>query len=203
MPKKEPAARGNPVSELLAIAESKGADCAKVMRSGDIVIDKRVRLKCAVPVCSSYGRHLLCPPNLMPAEEFEGIVRSYGRAIIMQVEDELDSSDRSRKGINKELDDSIGPYAGQRRLHKLVNEVEAAAFKRGFYLAAGFIAGECLLCPECIGQASGKPCRRPFEARPSMEAMGIDVLKTCENAGMSVHLSSKEKIRWTGLVLLD
>jgi predicted metal-binding protein len=203
MPKKDAASRGNPASELIAFAESRGADRAEVMRSGDIVIDKRVRLKCAVPVCSSYGRHLLCPPNLMPVDEFEAIVRSYSRAIIMQVEDELDSSDRSGKHISKELDDSIGPYGGQRKLHRLVNEVEAAAFKKGFYLAAGFIAGECLLCPECIGQASGKPCRRPFEARPSMEAMGVDVLRTCENAGLSVHLSSKEKIRWTGLVLLD
>jgi len=189
--------------ELATAAKRKGAKCAKVIDSGDIVLDRRVRLKCAVPVCSSYNRHLMCPPNLMPFEEFEGIVRSYRKALILQVEDQRDSSDRTGGGISKELDDSIGPSESQRKLHRIVNEIEAAAFKGGFYLAAGLIAGECLLCGECVTPASGRPCRHPFEARPSMEAMGIDVCRTCQNAGLSIHLSSREKVRWTGLILLD
>lgn len=203
MPKRKNPKADAAVSELVAFAESKGADSARPIGSGEIVLDRRVRLKCAVPVCSSYGRHLLCPPNLMPVDEFEAIVRSYRRALIVQVFDGQDSSDRTAKRINKALDDSIGPYEGQRKLHRLVNEVEAAAFKKGFYLAAGLIGGECLLCPECVGSAGGRPCRHPFEARPSMEAMGIDVLRTCENAGLEVRLSSKDSIRWTGIVLLD
>ena len=190
-------------SELVGLAMRKGAARAKVIDSGDIVVDRRVRLKCEIPVCSSYNRHQMCPPNVMPVEEFEKIVRMYGKALIVQIRGETDSSDRSDSGISKELDDSVAPTGSQRALHKLVNELEAAAFKKGFYLATGFIGGECLLCPECVPPSSGKPCRRPFEARPSMEAMGIDVLKTCENAGLRVRLSSKEKVMWTGLVLLD
>jgi len=136
-------------------------------------------------------------------DEFEKIVRAYSKALIVQVEGETDSSDRSAKGISKELDDSIRPTDSQRALHKLVNELEAAAFKKGFYLATGLIGGECLICPECVLPSSGKPCRHPFEARPSMEAMGIDVLRTCENAGLKINLSSKKKVMWTGLVLLS
>jgi len=189
--------------ELVRLAESRGASCAKIVDSGKIAIDRRVRLKCEIPVCSSFNRHQMCPPNLMPVEEFERIVRSYKRTILLQVEGEADSSDRTEGGICKELDDSIAPTESQRKLHRLVNELEAAAFKKGFYLATGLIAGECVLCPECVPPSSGEPCRRPFEARPSMEAMGIDVVRTCRNAGMEVNLSSKEKVRWTGLVLLD
>jgi len=189
--------------DLAALAKGRGASCARVIDADNIVLDRRVRLKCEIPVCSSFNRHLMCPPNLMPVEEFERIVRSYGKALLLQVEDEIDSSDRTEEGICKELDDSIAPTDSQRALHRIVNELEAAAFKKGFYLATGLIAGECLLCPECIGPASGEACRRPFEARPSMEAMGIDVVKTCRNAGLKVSLSSKEKVRWTGLVLLD
>ena len=89
------------------------------------------------------------------------------------------------------------------KLHKLVNMIETAAFKRGYYLAAGFIGGECSLCSKCVSPLSGKQCRHPFEARPAMEAMGIDVIKTCSKAGMPISLSSSNKVQWTGLVLLD
>jgi len=190
-------------SELVDMAERKGAAHARIIDSSDIVVDRRVRLKCEIPVCSSYNRHLMCPPNIMPVEEFEGIVRTYGKALLVQLEGETDSSDRSDKGISKELDDSIAPTRSQRALHRLVNELEAAAFKKGFYLATGLIGGECLLCAECVSPSSGEPCRHPFEARPSMEAMGIDVLKTCEKAGLKINLSSKEKVMWTGIVLLS
>lgn len=192
-----------PSARLVTQAKKLGADHAKVIDASDVAMDRRVRLKCAVPVCSSYGRHLLCPPNLMPFDESERTIHSYKRAIIVQIEDERDSSDRTKKGIDKELDDSIDPSESQRGLHRLVNKLEAAAFKEGFYFATGLIGGECLLCKECVGQKSGNPCRRPFEARPSMEAMGIDVLKTCENAGLKIKLSSKDRVRWTGIVLLD
>ena len=89
------------------------------------------------------------------------------------------------------------------KMLRLVNTTEAIAFKMGFYLAAGLSGGECCLCRKCVTPQSGRPCRHPFEARPSMEAMGIDVIATCKKAGVPVFLSSKKNIRWTGLVLLD
>jgi predicted metal-binding protein len=36
-----------------------------------------------------------------------------------------------------------------------------------------------------------------------MEAVGIDVIKTVKNAGLSIHLSSSSNVIWTGLILLD
>ena len=80
---------------------------------------------------------------------------------------------------------------------------EAMAFKEGFYLAAGLIGGDCALCDECVGPQSGERCRHPFEARPSMEAMGIDVLETCRRVGLPLFLSSEKNVRWTGIVLLE
>ena len=88
-------------------------------------------------------------------------------------------------------------------MHKLVNQIEALAFKEGFYLAAGLIGGDCALCLDCVTPRSGEPCRHPFEARPSMEAMGIDVLETCRRAGLPMFLSSRKNVRWTGIVLLE
>lgn len=194
------------LKELLAFAKKKGASYAKVVDAREVVTDPRVRLKCSVPRCSSYGRNLMCPPDLMSVEEFTRILTLYKKAILLQVETDMDSSDKSSgvldRSLCEELDKVTDSAKWQKTLHRLVNSVETQAFKQGFYLAAGLTGGECCLCADCVTVQSGKPCSHPFEARPSMEAMGIDVIKTCEKAGMPVRLSSKTKIRWTGLVLV-
>ena len=192
---------------LVTAAVELGADDAKIIDSRDVVVDKRVRLKCAVPVCASYGRNLMCPPNLMSVDEFEEILALYEKALILQIEADYDSADKSETRLNKgtceELETATTTLEWEVKLHMLVNQIEALAFKEGFYFAAGLIGGDCALCDECVTPQSNKPCRRPFEARPSMEAMGIDVLETCKRAGLPLFLSSSEKVRWTGIVLLD
>ncbi len=191
---------------LLDFAKKKGASRAKIIDVSEVITDHRVRLKCSVPLCSSYGRNLMCPPNTMSAEEFAKVLRLYKKAVLVQVETDMDSSDKSAKSLDgrlcEELDKATDSARWQRTLHMLVNSVETEAFKKGFYLAAGLTGGECSLCGECVGIQSGKPCRHPFEARPSMEALGVDVIRTCEKARMPVKLSSKTRVRWTGLVLV-
>jgi predicted metal-binding protein len=192
---------------LVRIVRDSGATSAKIIPSKDIVVDRRVRLKCFVPICDNFGRHLLCPPNLISVDEFQSVLSLYKRALLIQLESESDSTDKSKKLLGKllleEMKDKTSNDKCELRLHEIVNMAEAAAFKKGCYLAAGFIGSECLLCKDCVSQRGNQQCRHPFEARPSMQAMGIDVIRTCENAGMPVRLSSTEKVRWTGLVLLD
>lgn len=195
------------LSRLVKCAKMAGASRAEVIDVNDVVVDRRVRLKCAVPLCDSYGRHLMCPPAVMPVDEFERALRQYRRALILQIETDHGSADEPGMRLTKETCSEREAATKTRdwkiRLHEVVNRVEAAAFKEGFYLAAGLIAGTCSLCKECVGQQSDRQCRHPFQARPSMEAMGIDVLRTCRNAGLIIRLSSEEKVRWTGLVLID
>jgi predicted metal-binding protein len=87
------------------------------------------------------------------------------------------------------------------RLHKLVNEVEAVAMREGFPYALGLIGGECMLCGSCTGP--GNACRRPFQARPSMEGVGIDVIRTSIRAGMPFDIPPVKEIVWSGLILID
>ncbi len=194
------------LAQIVTTAMSAGASEARIIDAKDIVVDKRVRLKCMIPLCSDYNRHLMCPPNLMPVGEFADIVSTYKMALIVQIEADVDSSDKSSASLTKELcsqlEKSTNASEWEAKLHRLINQVEAHAFKEGFYLAAGLIGGSCSLCPECVDALSGEPCRHPFEARPSMEAMGVDVIRTCQNAGLPMNLSSDMRVRWTGLVLL-
>ncbi len=185
----------------------RGASSAKIIPVRDILVDERARLKCLVPRCASYDNHLLCPPNIMSVKEFREILGLYHNALLVQIEADVNSSDKSRKSLDGPLCNKIESETAARKwqlkLLRLVGACEAAAFKMGFYFAAGFSGGECCLCDECVGTNSSDGCRHPFEARPSMEAMGIDVIGTCKKAGMPVLLSSHEKVKWTGLVLID
>jgi len=195
------------LARVMAEARRLGAAEAKLISPAEIVVDERVRLKCSTPLCSAYGRNLMCPPNVPTVDEFRKALARFRRAIILQVESDLDSTDKATKALTGEVCDAIerssGSAAWQVKLHRMVNRVETVAFKEGFYLATGFVGGECALCERCVAADGGRECRHPFEARPSMEAMGIDVVATCRRSGLPIALSSERKVRWTGLVLLD
>lgn len=187
------------------MALEKGATRARIISARDIVIDKRVRLKCLAPRCENYGRHLMCPPSTIDVDEFSEMLAAFRYALILQVDADYDSADR--KGFDLKARARQKPGRGREKrpeliLHGIVNEIERRAFKEGYYLAAGLIASDCSLCEECVGVGSDQACRHPFEARPSMQSLGVDVLKTCERVGMPVRFSSREPVRWTGLVLL-
>ena len=197
---------GETLALLIEKAKELGADAAVIMPAGDVVVDERVRLKCAVPVCEGYGQYLHCPPNIMSVAEFRTVLARFSTAMLVQVVSVSNSVDLDDKGLaDKKISELEELYHGDanRMLGNVVTRMEAEAFKAGFPYATGFSGGLCLLCPTCVGVASGKPCRHPYEARPSMEGVGIDVYKTAERAGLPMAFSSDEPVRWTGLILLD
>jgi predicted metal-binding protein len=192
--------------ELIEIALKAGATGARIIPSDWVVIDERVRLKCEVPRCAGYGRFLTCPPRVMSVDTFTRIRSSYKWGLLVQVEAKgIDSTDKGKGRINqailKENKKLHAPF--KLKLLEIVEAVESAAFKRGMCFAAGLVGGSCVLCERCVGDNSSKACRHPFRARPPMEAVGIDVVKTAANAGLPIHLSSSKNVVWTGLVLLD
>jgi predicted metal-binding protein len=90
----------------------------------------------------------------------------------------------------------------QNEFARLMTALESAAFKMGYRFATAFAGGDCVLCDVCVGK-DGEACRHPFEARPSMEAVGIDVVATAEAAGLAIEMPAADKPCWTGLLLID
>jgi len=64
-------------------------------------------------------------------------------------------------------------------------ELEKEAFLFGYYKAFSMGSGPCHLCDECNLEEA---CLHPREARPSMEACGIDVFKTARTAGYPIEV---------------
>jgi predicted metal-binding protein len=190
-PAKKPAPKLRKVIDTL---KKKGASEVKLIYASDVIVDERVRLKCQIPICETYGKNLMCPPFMPSVAEFRAALARYDRALILQLKIPLR---KKPKGKTREIFDPA------RVLHELVNMGERLCFEAGFRFATGLIGGCCRLCKECVAVEMEGFCRHPFRARPSMEAMGIDVIATAEKADLPVDsFPVTEQVTWTGLILL-
>lgn len=205
-------------------AQELGASEAVAIPVTDIVVDERTKLKCLVAVCSFYGTNLMCPPNVLPVSEFKNILKRYHGAILVKIAsapsgppEELTnpielaeaweifkSAGRGEKQPSTPLTNYFHALRdNHERLCKIIGQIESLCIREGYHFVAGLSAGGCFLCDECVGAKSGLPCRHPFEARPSMEALGIDVVATAKRAGTQLNFAQNESRDWVGLILVD
>ena len=164
------------LEKLEAFAIEKGAVRAERILIEDVVIDERVYYKCLYG-CPSFGSSKMCPPNTPLPRDFERALRKFKWGLIVQTR--------------------------PKDITEMVVAVEREAFLLGHYLALGLKGGKCFLCAECT--APDEPCLHPDQARPSMEALGIDVFTTLENAGIpaAVKTSGEEEWFFHGLIMVE
>ena len=78
----------------------------------------------------------------------------------------------------------------QRKGNEIAAKIELMAFADGYYLAAAFGSGTCfsLLCDRKPCQVLDNGiCRFPLKARPSMEAVGMDVFGLVTKVGWDIY----------------
>jgi predicted metal-binding protein len=135
-----------------------------------------VKWKCRYG-CDGYGSSLLCPPHSPAPEETRKLLDEYSRGVL----------------VHCDASTSVRP---------LVAKLERMAFLGGFYKAFGIACGPCQFCPTC---AFEKGCRHADQARPAMEACGIDVFQTARAAGLPIEVVTSQscKQNYYGLLLLE
>jgi predicted metal-binding protein len=89
----------------------------------------------------------------------------------------------------------------QSRVHLAVLELERIAFDKGFTFATGFISGPCSLCEKC-NVAIGK-CLHPTMARAPEHAVGVNMKKTAEKAGIPLTFPFRRRPEPMALLLID
>jgi len=160
-----------------------GADEARVVEASTIPVKDAVAFKCRVPQCFGYNNCGQCPPHAPKPAEIRQLLKGYryGVLLLCRVDAKLlklDRSDKERK-------------AAFRRILEIVSKLESAAFYDGHYLAVGFGAGSCFssLCDPKLGcqMLKGEKCRFPVKARPSMEAVGMDVYNLIAMSGWDIY----------------
>jgi predicted metal-binding protein len=140
-----------PTVDWIRAAKRLGAADAKIIAPATVVTAPWVRLKCQYG-CGGWGRRLTCPPYSPTPEQTRNVLDCYSTAILVHIPG--DSKLRSIKQI--------------------VSDLEREVFLDGNYKAFAFGSGPCDLCDEC----NLRFCEHSSQARPAMEAAGIDVFAT-------------------------
>jgi predicted metal-binding protein len=141
-----------------------GVEGAKEIDPRSVVTAEWVRMKCQFG-CSGFGLSLCCPPRTPSPDTTRKVLDSYEKGILLH---------RSlRKGERSKM------------LNEIMVRLEIEIFLGGYYKAWSMGSGPCRLCKECDLAGS---CRHGLEARPSMEACGIDVFKTARDNGFHIEV---------------
>ena len=185
------------VKDLEAKALEGGATAVKLISPRDVVVAQWVRNKCQVG-CRHFAKRFTCPPYSPTPEETIEVLRSYNQALLVEFADHY--LDRLREEPEKSM------------LHHTLYNMEITAFLNGREKALVYEAGPCVLCKKCPAEELNnltifdkKLCSNPKEARPAMEAAGIDVYSTVRRAGFEIHVvrEKSEPFKSFGLLLLE
>jgi len=199
---------------LRTLALNLGATDARVIPAEDIVVENRVVLKCRVG-CDDYGKKLTCPPFTPKVDEFRRMLKDYKHALIVKFKSPAEAdADVSRSLLRSQYDSTVSKelrekaskfwsdwQSDKKRILLAVLELEKAAFNEGYTFAVGFTSGSCSLCEKCNVQTG--ICLHPTMARCPEHAVGINMKKTTEKAGMPIAFPIKQKPEPTALILID
>jgi predicted metal-binding protein len=190
-----------------------GAVDAKIIPVDKIIIEERLVMKCSLG-CEKYGKTLACPPHAPTPEKFQRIVNEYHYALFMKFNTGATIEPEYRKYLAKTPDNTVSEEirakvvafwdSWKNEANKLLDtviELEKAASKEGFLLAAGFVSGACTICPKCNVEKG--ICLHPERRRFSEEGMGVNVKATAEKAGIKFTFPFKDFPETYALLLID
>lgn len=138
-----------------------------------IVVAQWVRMKCMFG-CVEYGRNACCPPNTPSVDECARFFGEYEEGVLIRFHHAVQHPD-DRHGWSREVNG---------RLLAVEREVFIGGHQKAFML----FMDSCSLCEECATTRRG--CKEPRSARPSPEAMAVDVFATVRAAGFPIDVLS-------------
>lgn len=178
----------DPQADLVRVAQgvlARGAARSLVVASEEIVL--RDDPLAHGTGCDCAPGNLMDPPFAPTPREFRPWLEGFSWALVLQADAPTDGFLQGQPAWACHLKSmrEAGDYAGFRdtweRLHDSVMWTERELFRRGYYLSVGFTALTCTLCHTCdVTQL----CKFPYRARPSAEAVGVDVDGTVRRVGL-------------------
>ena len=175
---KPTAAQIKAAAQWVEAAKRLGAKDAKVISPESVVTAAWVRLKCQYG-CGGWGQRLTCPPHSPTPEQTRAVLDCYRVALLVHC-----------------------PGGGEwHSIERIVADLEREVFLAGHYKAFAFGSGPCDLCDECTFEH----CLHPHQARPAMEAAGIDVFATARGNGFPIEVVTDHECpqNYYGLVLIE
>jgi predicted metal-binding protein len=137
----------------------------------DIIISQWVRMKCMFG-CGDYGRDATCPPNVPSVSECRRFFEEYTTAVIFHF----------AKAVEKPED----RFSWSRKINEGLVALEREIFLSGYRKAFVLVIDSCTMCKECTMVRDA--CRNPRTARPTPEAMAVDVYTTVRKHGYPIQV---------------
>jgi|SRR5208337_82673 len=195
-------------------ARSLGATVAKVIPASDVIVENRVPLKCRAG-CIGYGKKLTCPPYVPTPDEFRKVLAEYRYALLVKFTSPATAEPDVICSIYKYWLDPEAPadkkekatqfwqdyFTGSKDCAPVMLELEKTAFNAGYTLALAFVNGSCRLCESCNVKAG--ICVHPTQARIPEHAVGVNMKKTAEKAGMPIRFPVTGHPEPMALLLID
>ena len=147
-----------------------GLDGAKIIDPRSVVTAEWVRMKCQFG-CTGFGMRHCCPPHTPTPDITRKVLDGYEKAILLHKR--LQKNEQGKAGM------------GSKGFNAALVKLEIELFLAGYYKAWTMGSGPCRLCETC--DLTGL-CRHGMEARPAMEACGIDVFKTVRDNGFTIEV---------------
>jgi predicted metal-binding protein len=142
----------------------------------EIVVGQWVRMKCLYG-CAEYGHNACCPPNAPSVEECARFFREYKKAAVFHFE----------KAVAKPED----RHAWSRKVNLALLKLERNVFLAGYEKAFLLPMDSCSLCRDCSGIRM--TCKEPKLARPTADAMAMDVYATVRKLGYPIRVLANYK----------
>jgi predicted metal-binding protein len=139
----------------------------------EIVVSNWVRMKCMYG-CNEYGKTATCPPNVPTISECEDFFKEYSKAVIFHFE--------------KEVEKPEDRFDWTRKINLKLLKLEKDIFCSGFEKAFLMFMDSCNICKTC--QEKKEDCVEPKLARPTPEALGVDVYSTVRKANYPIQVLS-------------
>ncbi len=177
---------------LSAQALELGASKAKVVEVKGIKTGAWTRMKCQYG-CPNYGLTLCCPPYAPDYTAMQAFLAEYTWGLLVEYSFPLTESDCQNF--------TAADLQMSNKLLEILLALEREAFLRNYYRSFALKAGRCRLCEKC----NLVKCVHPAQARPSMEACGIDVFALANDNGfpMQVIQGPVVELKVYGLVLVE
>ncbi|QXM07174.1 DUF2284 domain-containing protein [Crassaminicella indica] len=155
-----------------------------------LLVSKKVRDICMKNKCGQYHNNFMCPPYVGALEDFADSLKMYTKGFLILVKDKIDDP----------LDYNSF-YKSADVLHEIMLDIEQYGKELGYDKAFAFIGGHCRLCEICAAKLGKESCVDTKRARPSLEAVGVDVIETCSKVGINIEFK-KDEVTWVGCLLI-
>jgi predicted metal-binding protein len=210
--------KDGPGTDGFACLETKalelGAACAKVIPASYVIVENRVPLKCRAG-CINFRKRLTCPPYVPTPDEFRKILAEYRYALLVKYVSPAVADPEVISSIYRYRFDPAAPadkkekaerfwndcYASAYAFAPLMLELERLAFNAGNPFAVAFVNSSCQLCETCNVKAG--ICVHPTQARIPEHAVGVNMVKTAEKAGMPIRFPVEGHPELMALLLID